>query len=196
MRHLGTQILTTERLILRPLTAADAITMFENWASDPQVTRFLRWEPHKDWLETAQLLGSPLPKPGLLPVGRLPARVGRALRQHQRDGGRGAKPGPLAHPGAGPFRRCVGGGLLLWPRLLGQGLRHRGPVRGAGFLVPAGGRAVDGLLPRGGKPRQRPGDGKSRLGVGSRQHLPQIRRHASGLPVLCEPKPLISDLII
>ena len=35
MRHLGTQILTTERLILRPLTAADAIAMFENWASDP-----------------------------------------------------------------------------------------------------------------------------------------------------------------
>ena len=56
MRHLGTQILTTERLLLRPLTAADAIAMFENWASDPQVTRFLRWEPHKDWLETAQLL--------------------------------------------------------------------------------------------------------------------------------------------
>ena len=56
MRHLGTQVLTTERLILRPLTAADAIAMFENWASDPQVTRFLRWEPHKDWLETAQLL--------------------------------------------------------------------------------------------------------------------------------------------
>ena len=55
MRHLGTQILTTERLLLRPLTAADAIAMFENWASDPQVTRFLRWEPHKDWLETAQL---------------------------------------------------------------------------------------------------------------------------------------------
>lgn len=56
MRHLGTQVLITERLILRPLTAADAIAMFENWASDPQVTRFLRWEPHKDWLETAQLL--------------------------------------------------------------------------------------------------------------------------------------------
>ena len=47
MRHLGTQILTTERLILRPLTAADAIAMFESWASDPQVTRFLRWEPTK-----------------------------------------------------------------------------------------------------------------------------------------------------
>ena len=56
MRHLGTQILKTDRLILRPLTTEDAIPMFENWASDPAVTRFLRWEPHKDWLETAQLL--------------------------------------------------------------------------------------------------------------------------------------------
>lgn len=58
MRHLGTPILETERLILRPFTAADAIPMFENWASDPEVTRFLRWDPHKDWLESAQLLAT------------------------------------------------------------------------------------------------------------------------------------------
>ena len=58
MRHLGTPILETERLILRPLTTSDAIPMFETWANDPQVTRFLRWEPHKDWLETAQLLAA------------------------------------------------------------------------------------------------------------------------------------------
>ena len=58
MRHLGTPILETERLILRPFTAADAIPMFENWASDPEVTRFLRWDPHKDWLESAQLLAA------------------------------------------------------------------------------------------------------------------------------------------
>lgn len=53
MRHLGTQVLETERLILRPMNTGDAIPMFETWANDPQVTRFLRWEPHKDWLETA-----------------------------------------------------------------------------------------------------------------------------------------------
>src|SRR5699024_9874908 len=58
MRHLGTQVLETERLILRPMTTGDAIPMFETWANDPQVTRFLRWEPHKDWLETAQLLAA------------------------------------------------------------------------------------------------------------------------------------------
>ena len=58
MRHLGTQVLETERLILRPMTTGDAIPMFETWANDPQVTRFLRWEPHRDWLETAQLLAA------------------------------------------------------------------------------------------------------------------------------------------
>ena len=29
MRHLGTQVLETERLILRPMTTGDAIPMFE-----------------------------------------------------------------------------------------------------------------------------------------------------------------------
>ena len=198
MRHLGTQILTTERLILRPLTVADAITMFENWASDPQVTRFLRWEPHKDWLETAQLLAgweALYPNPDYYQWGVCLRGSDAPFGSISVMEGEEQNPALWRTPGL-DHSAGVGGGLLLWPRLLGQGLRHRGPVRGAGFLVPAGGRAVDGLLPRGGKPRQRPGDGKSRLGVGSRQHLPQIRRHASGLPVLCEPKPLISDLII
>ncbi len=58
MRHLGTQTLTTPRLVLRPQAASDAIAMYETWANDPLVTRFLRWEPHKDWLETAQLLAA------------------------------------------------------------------------------------------------------------------------------------------
>ena len=32
--------------------------MYVNWASDPQVTRFLRWEPHKNALETLGLLAA------------------------------------------------------------------------------------------------------------------------------------------
>lgn len=32
--------------------------MYANWASDPQVTRFLRWEPHKNALETLGLLAA------------------------------------------------------------------------------------------------------------------------------------------
>ena len=58
MRHQGSQLLATPRLTLRPLCPQDAPAMFEGWANDAQVTRFLRWQPHKDWLETAQLLAA------------------------------------------------------------------------------------------------------------------------------------------
>ena len=50
MRHAGTQELETDRLFLRRLLPEDADMMYANWASDPQVTRFLRWEPHKNAL--------------------------------------------------------------------------------------------------------------------------------------------------
>lgn len=46
MRHCGTRRLETERLILRPFEMGDAEAMYENWASDPEVTRFLTWPPH------------------------------------------------------------------------------------------------------------------------------------------------------
>ena len=56
MRHAGTQEIETPRLILRRLQPADADMMYHNWASDPEVTRFLRWEPHKSPSETRELL--------------------------------------------------------------------------------------------------------------------------------------------
>ena len=56
MRHAGTQDIETPRLLLRRLLPEDADMMYANWASDPQVTRFLRWEPHKNAAETRQLL--------------------------------------------------------------------------------------------------------------------------------------------
>lgn len=46
MQHKGTQVLETERLILRPFCLEDAEAMFGNWASDPEVTRFLTWPTH------------------------------------------------------------------------------------------------------------------------------------------------------
>ncbi len=46
MRHLGTRILETDRLILRPFRVDDAGAMFANWANDPEVTRYLTWPPH------------------------------------------------------------------------------------------------------------------------------------------------------
>ena len=48
MRHMGTGVLETRRLILRPFTVEDAPAMYRNWASDPEVTRFLTWLPHAD----------------------------------------------------------------------------------------------------------------------------------------------------
>ena len=47
MRHTGTLELETDRLLLRRLLPQDAPQMYANWANDPAVTRFLRWEPHK-----------------------------------------------------------------------------------------------------------------------------------------------------
>lgn len=58
MRHAGTRVIETERLVLRPLTPEDAPMMYANWASDPAVTRFLRWEPHTDEAATRELLSA------------------------------------------------------------------------------------------------------------------------------------------
>ena len=54
--HLGTQTIETSRLILRRARTADARAMFENWASDPQITRYLSWKPHKNIAETQEIL--------------------------------------------------------------------------------------------------------------------------------------------
>lgn len=44
MDHLGTKVLETSRLILRPFVMQDAEAMYRNWESDPEVTRYLRWQ--------------------------------------------------------------------------------------------------------------------------------------------------------
>ena len=56
MEHKGTKILKTQRLVLRPFTTADAEAMFENWANDKEVTKFLTWTPHRNVEETRALL--------------------------------------------------------------------------------------------------------------------------------------------
>ena len=61
MNHCGTQTLETERLILRRLTMADADAVYRNWASDPEVTRFLTWPTHPDPEVTRQVLAAWLP---------------------------------------------------------------------------------------------------------------------------------------
>ncbi|NCB34274.1 MAG: N-acetyltransferase [Erysipelotrichia bacterium] len=46
MKHKGTVRLETERMILRRICVEDAPEIYENWASDPEVTKFLTWPPH------------------------------------------------------------------------------------------------------------------------------------------------------
>ncbi|MGN0772148.1 MAG: GNAT family N-acetyltransferase [Christensenellales bacterium] len=47
IHHQGTKVLTTDRLILRPLTLQDAPSVFDNWASDDEVTKYLTWPTHR-----------------------------------------------------------------------------------------------------------------------------------------------------
>lgn len=56
MTHLGTEQIETERLILRRFRLDDAEAMFCNWASDPEVTKFLTWPTHKDADASRQVL--------------------------------------------------------------------------------------------------------------------------------------------
>lgn len=48
MKHLGTVPLETPRLLLRPFEMSDAQAMFQNWAYDKEVTKYLTWPAHKD----------------------------------------------------------------------------------------------------------------------------------------------------
>ncbi len=38
----------TPRLLLRPFTLDDASAMFSNWANDPEVTKYMTWNPHQN----------------------------------------------------------------------------------------------------------------------------------------------------
>jgi len=56
MQHYGTLPLETERLILRQFRIDDAEAMYRNWASDPEVTKYLMWPPHGDSSVSAAVL--------------------------------------------------------------------------------------------------------------------------------------------
>jgi ribosomal-protein-alanine N-acetyltransferase len=48
--------LRTRRLRLRPPVLKDAATIFKQYATDPKVTRFLTWQPHKSIVDTRAFL--------------------------------------------------------------------------------------------------------------------------------------------
>lgn len=47
LNHSGTKTIETNRTIMRKFKLDDAEDMFNNWASDEQVTRYLTWQHHK-----------------------------------------------------------------------------------------------------------------------------------------------------
>lgn len=48
--------LISERLILRKIVREDVTSIFNNWASDPEVTKFLTWPPHDTIEKTNQIM--------------------------------------------------------------------------------------------------------------------------------------------
>ena len=59
MKAIGTQILQTDRLILRRFVESDAETMFQNWASSAENLTYVTWDPHSNVksLETRSEIG-------------------------------------------------------------------------------------------------------------------------------------------
>ena len=47
MKNLGTLTLETDRLVIRKFNENDGIYMYNNWASDDKVTKYLKWPTHK-----------------------------------------------------------------------------------------------------------------------------------------------------
>ena len=58
MNHLGTINLETDRLILRKFKIEDAEDMYNNWASNSEVTKYLSWETHLNIEKTKEILKS------------------------------------------------------------------------------------------------------------------------------------------
>ena len=48
MNHIGTKTIRTQRLLLRRVRSEDAGAMYQNWASDPEVTKYLSWPTHEN----------------------------------------------------------------------------------------------------------------------------------------------------
>ncbi len=58
LTHKGTQTIKTQRLLLRQAEQTDAQAMFDHWASDPEVTKYLTWPTHENVNTTYAVLES------------------------------------------------------------------------------------------------------------------------------------------
>lgn len=56
MKHKGTILLETDRLILRKFKDTDSKDMFKNWGSDANVNKYLSWQTHKDIKDSEDII--------------------------------------------------------------------------------------------------------------------------------------------
>ena len=54
--HKGTRRMETERLILRMFGFNDTVPMYNNWASDEEVSRYLTWPAHSSVTDTEHII--------------------------------------------------------------------------------------------------------------------------------------------
>ena len=131
MRHAGTQEIETPRLLLRRLLPSDAPMMYANWASDPEVTRWLRWTPHKDVAETQELLTAwalLYPNEDYYQWAIVEKASGQVFGSISIYNSLAGEPQQKAE-------WHLGAGLLHRQRLVEQGLYHRGAGRFSRILV-------------------------------------------------------------
>lgn len=62
MSNRGTVVLETERLVLKRFTLDDAEEVFNNWTSDDEVSKYVRWSTHKSIEDTNQYLETVMEK--------------------------------------------------------------------------------------------------------------------------------------
>ncbi|WP_028329209.1 GNAT family N-acetyltransferase [Brachyspira alvinipulli] len=56
MQHKGTVQLESARLLLRKFKIEDAYNMYNNWANDDEVTKYLTWKTHSGIEESRQII--------------------------------------------------------------------------------------------------------------------------------------------
>lgn len=56
MENCGTKLIKTKRLVLRKFTKDDAFFVYKNWASDNEVTKYLKWPTHSSIDVTEKLI--------------------------------------------------------------------------------------------------------------------------------------------
>lgn len=54
MRNVGSKKIETERLILRKLELSDVESVYNNWCSDKEVSKYVTWDTHQSLNDTAE----------------------------------------------------------------------------------------------------------------------------------------------